>query len=53
MQIHTGVFSVGNRVLDDTFQEDLEHTSGLFVNQTGDSPVKVKSISKVLLNSRR
>jgi hypothetical protein len=34
----TGVFSVGDRVLDDTLQEDLEDTSGLFVDQTGDSP---------------
>jgi hypothetical protein len=36
----TGVFSVGDRVLDDTLQEDLEDTSGLFVDQTGDSPKK-------------
>jgi hypothetical protein len=41
-----GVFSVGDRVLDDTFKEDLEHTSGLFVNQTGDSPVRKEKVSK-------
>lgn len=34
----TSVFGVGDRVLDDTLQEDLEDTSGLFVDQTGDSP---------------
>jgi hypothetical protein len=33
-----GVFSVGDRVLDDTLEEDLEDTSGLFVDQTGDTP---------------
>ena len=32
------MLSVGDRVLDDTLEEDLEDTSGLFVDQTGDSP---------------
>ena len=31
-----GVFRVGNSVPDDGLQEDLEHTSGLLVDQTGD-----------------
>ena len=32
-----GVLSVGNRVTDDVLKEDLEDTTGLFVDETGDT----------------
>ena len=32
-----GVFRVGDGVADDTFKEDLEDTSGLFVDEAGDT----------------
>ena len=32
-----GVFGVGDGVTDDVLEEDLENTSGLFVDKTGDS----------------
>lgn len=32
-----GVLSVGDGITDDVLEEDLEDTSGLFVDQTGDS----------------
>jgi hypothetical protein len=32
-----GVLSVGDRVPDDVLKEDLEHTTGLLVDETGDT----------------
>lgn len=32
-----GVLGVGDGITDDVFQEDLEDTSGLFVDQAGDT----------------
>ena len=32
-----GVFGVGDGIPDDVFQEDLEHTSGLLVDEAGDA----------------
>ena len=32
-----GVLSVGNRVTNDVLEEDLENTTSLFVNETGDT----------------
>jgi len=32
-----GVLGVGDRVTDDVLKEDLEHTAGLFVDETGDA----------------
>ena len=32
-----GVLGVGDRVTDDIFKEDLENTTGLFVDETGDT----------------
>ena len=29
-----GVLSVGDRVTDDVLEEDLQHTSGLFIDET-------------------
>jgi len=31
------VLGVGDRVTDDVLKEDLEHTTGLFVDETGDT----------------
>jgi len=33
----TGVFSVGDRITDDILEEDLEDSTGLFVDETGDT----------------
>ena len=33
----TGVLGVGDRVTDDVLKEDLEDTTGLFVDETGDT----------------
>ena len=35
--IPLGVFSVGDRVTDDVLEEDLENTTSLFVDETGDT----------------
>jgi hypothetical protein len=32
-----GVFGVGDGIADDAFKEDLEDTSGLFVDEAGDT----------------
>ena len=32
-----GVLSVGDRVADDVLEEDLEHTTGLLIDETGDT----------------
>jgi hypothetical protein len=32
-----GVFGVGDSIADDAFEEDLEDTSGLFVDEAGDT----------------
>lgn len=31
------MFSVGDRITDNVLQEDLEHTTGFFVDETGDT----------------
>jgi hypothetical protein len=46
-----GVFGVGDRVADDTFKEDLEDTSGFFVDETGDTTSSRKTADSGLRDS--